>query len=833
MSSSPKHTPDVNDTSSRRSTSTTGAEHELELDVSKLHSLPAEQQDLHLFTYLARLESRIRSGNDPIAALQQIDYKRRLFVIIKLSSLTPTRVIRNGLGRCFTALLVKGERKILFDTITDLGDIISAGKNDRDIASRHAAVYCLGEVYMTAGDSATDHASGACTSLLRLIKMAQNHAGLRAAIFRALGKMVKMVKTALDESVARDIWKQARNAASNDRGFLVQKNAFWCLETLVLNLQLFDNINDFENLKNTTFRVGDSLASSVRHASATCLAVTFVKFYSESPIEKPVLKPKKPKKGTQAQNLSVENDGEDSDLRRPGTPNVKKGLARLEFTLPEILWQLTAQYIRSSTSNRARVALIACYAAILKGLDPRRVTKAYKIIVQHLLNDLLSNPTICSHRYRLLLSRRLIQKLLGDLVGRQILGEAGQLEAANVLIQDVLKNYPQATRDRAEPTKHALTVSLGLLSSLIQLLGSAFNPLADSCREGLLQVLQHPSYTVQIHTSHCLRTLALACPQQLIQCASICINSLNRELGFLGSEQQSPHRCSGYANGLAAIISVSPLQPLYGSLEINSRVLSLATELLKSSTNTELRVSRLQVQVAWILIGGVMALGPSFVKIHLSQLLLLWRNALPKPFTKENIGQRQIMEMIYLVHVRECALGSLLSFLEFNSRLITWDVAKRISIMLKNTTDFLMNLPSDRDRGGDVTPRISQSLQLPDLIQMLRRRALQCYAQLAIRSPQSSVDVFSHSNILNFSVYSFADPESYSSGTLSASISNSASIFESIWTAADNYAFGVSGLMEGFNVRHLPGERSQSGPNRGRRSPGINSQIDQAVCHPL
>ena len=834
MSRIPKHASDVNGASSnKKSTLSTGGEPELELDVSKLHSLPTEQQDLHLFNYLTRLESRISSGDNATIAAQQVDYKRRLLTVIKLSSPTPTRVIRKSLGRCFNALLVKGERRILFDTITDLGDLVSAGKNERDTASKHAAVYCLGEIYKTAGDSAINLASSTCSSLLRLIKSTQNHAGLRATVFKALGKVVGTVKTSLDESTARDIWKQARNAASHDKGFLVQKNAFWCLEQLVTNLQLFSNINDFETLRSTAFKAGDSVASSVRRASATCLAAALVKSYSETPADKPPSKPKKPKKGTQAQNLANVNDGEDSDSYRPGSPNVKKGSARLEFTLVEILWQLTAQYTRNSTSNRGRAALVSCLATMFKGLDPRVIAKGYKVIVEHLLTDMLSSLTICNHRYRLLLTRRFIQKLLGNLVGQQIQGEAGQLEAANVLINDILKNYPQAIKDRAEPTKHALTTSLDLLSSLIRSLGSAFIPLAESCREGLLQALQHPSYTVQIHASYCLRTFALACPQQLIQCASICMNSLNRELGFLGSEQQSPRRCLGHANGLAAIISVSPLQPLYGSLEINSRVLSQATELLKSSTNTELRISRLQVQVAWILIGGVMALGPNFVNIHLSQLLLLWRNALPKALTKENIGQRQSAEMIYLIHVRECALGSLLSFLEFNSRLITVDVAKRISVMLKNTTDFLMILPFDRDRGGDAIPRVGQSLQLPDLIQMVRRRVLQCYAQLAIRCPQSSLDVFSQSNILNFSVHCFADPEAYSSGTLSASIANSASNFDSIWTAADNYAFGISGLMEGLDIRRLPGERSQSGSSRGRRPLDIYSEIDQSVCHKL
>ena len=817
----------VNGKDGKERASRDGVKTEIELDVSKLHSLPSEQQDLYLFTFVMRLESYVESLVPETLISQQTHLKSELLQVINLQSPAATRVIRKGLGRCFSRIFEKGDRRILYESITELVELVNVGKNDKEFKNRHAAVYCLGEIYRVAGDSATNLASITCSTLTRLIKSAYSHVALRSAIFKTLGKVVGAVESSLDEVVARDIWKQARNTASGDKGALVQVNACWCLEQLIRGTFYFNNATDFESLKSTIWKVGDSLIAAVRHASASCLASVLIKAYSENASDKAIPKAKKSKKPTPGQALSVPTEGEDSDGARITSPTWKKSV-RLEFTLSDMLRQLSGQYVRSSTSNRSRAAIICCYAKVFKGLDARLIENSYGLIADHLLIDLLSSPVVAHNRYRLLLTRRFMQKLLGNIVGCEILGERGQLSAAKTLINDFLKNYPQVIKERAEPSKNTLTGALNVLASLITSLGSAFSLHAEICRDALVQVLQHPSYTVQIHASYCLRLFALACPQQLSQCASICMNCVNRELGQLGTGRQVARRCVGYANGLAAVISVSPLQPLYSSLEISSRVLTEATNLLKSSINEELRVSGTQVQVAWILIGGLMSLGPNFVKIHISQLLLLWRNALPKALTRENAGQRQVGELSYLTHVRECALGSILSFLEFNSRLVTSDVSKRIASLLKNTTVFLDHLPPDRTN-GEIPSRITPSLQLQDLVQMVRRRVLQCYTRLATRSPHTSREILTQSDILNFTVMCFAEPEGYSLGSLGTSIANSASNFDSIWNTSDNYGFGVSGSIRGLEIRPLPGEQPQATQGPWYKRGAMDADLDQMV----
>lgn len=806
-----------------------GGKHEprskFQLDLPKLQSLPTEQRDLYLFTFTVDLERYVRDlGHGEICKLQAV-ICQELFQIICLTAPAPSGVIRKSLGRCFALILEKGDRKTLYDSINRLIGIIEARKGEKELQNKYAAVHCLGAIYKAAGDSAISLCSLSSSSLMRLSKPAQDHTGLRAGVLRALGSIAEGVRGTVDEGIAREIWKYARAAASGDKAATVQANACKCLEQLVRFTAYFDTTGHFESLKATIWKTCDSSIPVARHAAASCLASVLAKSYSENALEKSNFKAKKTKKPNKTQSTAIEEG--DESMSRPGSPSTKRTASKLEFTLQDLLKQLSAHYVRSSTSNKARAAITHCYIKVLGSLNSKLVESAYAQIVDHLLVEILSNPYVTHDRHRLLLSRRYVQKILADRLGSKTLGETGRINAARTLINNVLKNYPQVIKERMEPSKHTIIGALDALASLIDSLGSAFSIMGDSCREALIQVLQHPSYSVQIHASHCLRVFVRACPQQLLSCASICMNSVNRELSVLASGRHSSRRCLGFANGLAAVLSISPLQPLYSSLEINSRVLSIATSLLKSSSKAELRVSFTQVQVAWIFIGGLMSLGPNFVKIHISQLLLLWRNALPRPLTSENSAQRQSSEISYLTHVRECALGSILSFLEFNNKLITADVSKRIAVMLQNTLEFLETLPNRKN--DDTAQRNVGSLQLQDLVQMVRRRVLQCYTKLISFSPLASSEILTQSNLVTLAMSLFADPENYTHGSLGSSIANSAGNFESIWDIADNSGFGISGLIQGPTVKSLSMENNIPYRPKMLDRGGESSDIDEAV----
>lgn len=798
-----------------------------ELDVKKLHALPSEQQDLYLLTFTSDLARHVASLDADGASAHQIYIKKEIFQIVNLASPAPTRVIRNNLGRAIAGIFEKGDRKLLFESVNDAISIINAtGRSEKDVRAKHAAAHCLGAIFEAAGDSAIGLSPLAAKSLLALVKSAQNHAGLRAAVFKAVGKVFKGVGKSADELVARDAWKQARNACS-DKSYLVQTGACYCLEQLIRHTVFFDNTNDFDKLQNITWKTIDSASTTVRHAVASCISTAFVKNYSENaPVDLPVLTrtktaKKKGKKGNDA-------DGDEDIMERPDSPAPKKSATQLSFTVTSIFRLLTAQYCKAATGLRARAGIAVCYIKTLRLLGESVVEAKYPEIARSLFVDLLSNSAIVQNRYRTLSTRKYVEIILETVVGREMLGESGQLSAVRYLVNDILKDYPQALKERPEPSKQTLIAALSTLASLLDNLGSAANIVADSCRDSLLQVLQHPSYSVQVTASHCLRSFVLACPLQLLPAVTVCMNSVNRELGHLSGAKKSPRKCVGLANGLSAVLSTSTSQPLHGSVDVNSRVLSQATSLLKSASNSDLRISSTQIQVAWILIGGLMTLGPNFVKIHLSQLLLLWKNAMPKPLNRDNMVQRNLLELSYLAHVRECALGSILTFLEFNSRLLTLDVTKRLAAMLQNTTTFLNTLPPKKTT-DEISQRLSPSLQLHDFDLMVRRRVLQCYTKLVELSPASSYDVLLQTNLLPFAIASFAEPDNYTSSSFSTAIASAAGTLESIWEVADNHGFGVTGLVRGFDIKPLPGEHETGVQHHWSTRHGAEAVVDRTV----
>lgn len=819
--------------SSDQAASTTPADNappRAELDITKLHALPSEQQDLYLLTFTSELVQHISALDRTQVSAQQKFLKKELFKILTLSSPTITRVIRNNLGRCFGAIFSKGDRGILFETVTELLGALNAGKSEAELKTKFAAVHCLGEVFAVAGESVFAQSGVVISSLLKLLKHSSNHTGLRGTVFAVLRKVVVGAGVPVDEGTARDIWKQARNAATGDKSTFVQVHACRCLEQLVNTTPFFDNANDFENLKTVVWKVFDSPVAPVRHAAAACLARALAKLHATDSRIMAAPKPKKSKRMSKKPTPKPGEDEEEAEVSEPSAP--KKSEARLFFLLPDLLRQLSGQYVRSTTSNRSRAAIAVCYKHVLRILGEKLIEERYGEIASHFCFELLNHPTVTYNRFRLLMTRKFVKSILEDTVGRESLRENSQLNAARWLINEIIKDYPQVIQERREPSKYTLTSALSALSSLITSLGSAFGNLAEPCREALLQVLPHPSYTVQIHAAHCLRSFVLACPHQLLSCVTICLNSLNREVGQLSTPRQAPRRCVGYANGLSAMLSTSRLQPLYGSVDVFSRVFTQATDLLKTSSNSELRAASTQIQVAWILIGGLMPLGPSFVKIHLSQLMLLWKNALPKHLGKENFAQRGNLEMSFLAHVRECALGSLLVFMEFNSKLITADGARRIAAMLQNTVTFLDDMPRQKSV-NDISQRLHPSLQLHDIATMVRRRVLECFSKLLHVHPLSHADVISQTSLLSLAISSFADPDATQTGHLENSIAASTAQFESLWDLCDNFGFGVSGLAREYVRVSLTGKDENDNGPAWSAVDSADQAIDDALTFPI
>jgi hypothetical protein len=254
-----------------------------ELDLPKLQSLPAEQQDLFLLTFVSSLTKHVLDLEADDCTAQQFYLKKEIFQIINLSSPQPSRVIRNNLGKCLAHIFGIGDRKLLFETINDLITLVSSGKSktDAELRTKHAAVVCLGDVFASAGDSAIGLHPLACSTLVKLLKASSNNAGMRAACLTALAKIVGMVEGSMDEVVARDIWKQGRNHASSDKGHLVVASACRALRTLFKHTPYFLNSSDFDKLETAVSKAFDSPSAQVRQAAAECYAEALFQGHSE------------------------------------------------------------------------------------------------------------------------------------------------------------------------------------------------------------------------------------------------------------------------------------------------------------------------------------------------------------------------------------------------------------------------------------------------------------------------------------------------------------------------------------------------------------------------
>ena len=100
-----------------------------ELDLQKLQSLPAEQQELFLLTFVTDLTKYVRKLEADDCTAQQFYLKKEIFRIINLAAPQPSRVIRNNLGLCLAHVFTHGDRKLLFETIcpilpTEIGTIV-------------------------------------------------------------------------------------------------------------------------------------------------------------------------------------------------------------------------------------------------------------------------------------------------------------------------------------------------------------------------------------------------------------------------------------------------------------------------------------------------------------------------------------------------------------------------------------------------------------------------------------------------------------------------------------------------------------------------------------
>ena len=652
---------------------------------------------------------------------------------------------------------------------------------------------------------------------------------LRCHAVFAFSKTLHSAGRALPDALVKDLLKALRSGLS-DRALPIQRA---CAETFV---SLYMNTSAcpqqatldavaplvFKSLETADYLTRRSLSRLLAHM----LAATQV-----------------PGSGAVVMDTSKKTGAKDKADDQGSEPNVITSAAedrggKTLLTTSEMLRQLSTVYNRPASPRKLRNAIIDVYATLFTSLGATYVEAQYAEIVKHVVENILAPVRGQSNRHEILATREAVGLVLRDLIGIRFLSESGQVMAIREWTITYLKKWSaQPLPGQPRMNKGVLVVALREVAGLLEQLGNAPSSILEVLAEPLVRLLSHDSYSVRLMASYTLRRFCTLNPGQLSRMLDNLLADLTKDLNILGTPSASkelPDRAIGKSFALSALLAVSPSRPLYVTHDISTKVFDLAVSLLKKAGEHDISPATIEVQVAWYLIAALMSLGPSFVKGNLPQLLVLWRNALPKPTSKDSsVGERGEAEWCFLLLVRECALAAVLNFLRHNAALVNIDVARRLATLFSSTLNFVNGFATaysealreqSASANGSITPLKAARLSLVDRECSLRRRVLQCFTSLGPSSATESMQPA----LLQAAVSVFADPENYSGSAAQAAIAAQAGQFASIWQATDGYAFGVTSLI---GAREAEGgvDAEEAFLNRDRIEMSIESQVDNIV----
>ncbi|RIA85835.1 armadillo-type protein [Glomus cerebriforme] len=765
-----------------------------------------EKQELYVFNWLANLERELKKTDKETIKQCQTNLEKQLLRFISLITPKPHRPIRQLVARIFVVIYIKGESRTLFDTITALQSLVGVGKNVGEKETKLAALHCIGIILKSLGDRILSLVPETINICLKTIKNSSNALIVRLEAIYTINRSLEGAGKGTTESIVKDIMKQMRSGLG-DKALIIKVASVQCMHAVAkyTHQQYPITANELDNLLNQMVKLLDGSNQTIRRSVSSYIATLLAGTQTEVDFLAISSSTSSSKKKS---STTPQASGDDIPALNSQQSDSSSSSSKVILSVEEMLTNLSTIYNKQSTSREMRAAIIETYSALFLQLGTKYVELNYSFIAQHLLKDLVSHSRNSSSRYEALNVREHCELLLRDVIGTRLLSEQGQVTAVRELANGWLKQWSALTTNQVEPSKLSLVCAVNEISGLLLDLGGAASTVFDVVADPLVTLLSHTSYSVQIATAWCLRCLCYSLPIKLSGLITKVHGLLNKDLNNLTNQLASgelPKRTIGYAYGLAALLSVIPSRPLDVSFELSARVFSLSTQLIKTSANKDLAVASVQIQVAWILIGSLMSLGPNFVKLHLPQLLIFWKMALPKNSNRESISNKSESEWSFMFHVRECVLGAMLSFLLHNSKLVTADVSKRLVALLNNALTFTTLVPSSfsnnltpNSSAISITPQLPfSSLKFSDRENMLKRRIFQCF--VAIR-PISAYDNLS-TQLLKLSVSQFADPEKNVGSAITAAIAAAVSgSFTSVWTTGDEYAYGVTSRLQGMNI---------------------------------
>ncbi|KAI8365216.1 armadillo-type protein [Radiomyces spectabilis] len=605
---------------------------------------------------------------------------------------------------------------------------------------------------------------------------------LRLEAVNAFSLLLKGAGKGATESILKDLMKQLKQGLT-DKALVMRVASAQCIQAVIQFAHQPLTAHDVETLLQLAFKAFEDSTFAVRRAVSS-LCATLLAFTQKTAITDP-----------QKPHIKYAMTGDDNPT---DTPEAK---ATPLLSIEDMLNQLSTCYNRPNVSRDTQVGVVEAYATLFVLLGTEFVELHYAKIAKHLIHEFLHPVKNVLNASDAAFTRSKVIFLLHNTIGKRLLSEQGQATAIRLLVTDWIKTWPPLMPNQPQPNKHALICATHLVSALVSELEGAARAVQDVLIDPLFVLLTHPSFSVQMAAVWCIRCICLAAPANLPYLLPRSLNALEKNLGNLGNPNTTTNtlRCTiAYAYAAAAIMSVFPARPIYTSFDLSARAMSIATQLIKH-TSKDAKIASVQVQVAWVLVGSLMGLGPNLVKLHVSQLLLLWKTALPKPTGKEANAMRTEAEWSFLFHTREGAISSIYSFIAHNSHsLVTLDIAKRIAALLNNTLAFLATTPTSF-AASTLSPSSCYKVKVTDQNYALRKRIFLCFVALR---PHLSTYESSLTSLLRHALTVFTEPEKIipSSGAHSQVTASIPGQFVSVWHTADGHGCGVTSKMQGYSI---------------------------------
>ncbi|KAJ3149761.1 hypothetical protein HDU89_003518 [Geranomyces variabilis] len=690
-----------------------------------------EKKEIYLLQWLSNLERDLNHADLNSIKPAQLNLEKALLKYLTSTEPKPSRPLRQLISRCLVILYTNGDSRTLFDTLSGVQTMMSAKKVD-DLTIRLSTIYCVGVLTEAHGGKLLSLFPESLTQLMKHYKNAkESELALRYESLIALERCLKGAGKGANEAMTKDLVKLAKLGITDKRPLI--RGASIELYRAIYEYTSFpppEKADEYEQLFNSVLKAMEGGTYSLRRSVASFVSALL------SLSQQPGQKKDKGKKATKP--------GTDPDP----APAAEKNILEVTEALGLLVTLLT-----KSTSREVRIGTLEAYAATLRRFGPKFVEVNYAAIVKSIL-DIATHPKLISSAADAVLMRECCGFLLREAVGK-MLSETAQINAVKELGTGWLRKWPPVLGTDVAPPDLALVCVLNELASLLIDLGPAVAGEEGAIIEPLLKLLGHPSRSVNLALAWCLRCLSAALPSYMPTLIGKLMALVQKDLPNLhGDKPEFLARFLGYGNVLVGLISAAPTRTLYASFETMARIFGLCAQLLRTTTTSrDFKAIGAQSRVAWTLMGALMTLGSDFVRVHTSQLLLIWKNVFPKPAPKESTNRSEL-EWEYLLMSREAALAALHSFMVHNPKeLATSDVAKRITVCLNNTLSFVSALPAVYSAGPPPAAGFpNPEVRFYHMESFLRKRLFMCYKTL---TPASTYEL-SYSVLLRVTLDVFA-----------------------------------------------------------------------------